>query len=130
MVQSKRFACILIFIFLSVCESIDIRGDLLGFQRLASCTVIEGHLKIVLIDHEIIEDSWKNMTFPKLREITDYLLLLRVDGLKSLFQLFPNLALIRGQTLVHNYALVVFELDSLENVGLENLMRISRGGVW
>lgn len=91
--------------------------------------MIEGHLRIALIDHGITDDSFENLTFPKLREITDYLILLRVDGLKSLSQLFPNLALIRGQTLVHNYALIVFELDSLENVGLGNLTRISRGGV-
>jgi Receptor L domain len=110
-----------------VCESIFIRNSVRWFQQLAGCTVIEGHLRIMIEGGT--EEQFRNLTFPKLREITDYLLLLRVDGLKTVSQLFPNLALIRGDNLFHNYAFVVFELESLENIGLDKLMRISRGGI-
>lgn len=37
--------------------------------------------------------------------------------------------MIRGNTLVHNYALVLFQNPNLRDVGLPNLVEISRGGV-
>jgi len=119
---------VLNFLCLPVCESIDIRNNLGEFQKLAECTVVEGYLKIVLMN-DIPSENFRHLSFPKLREVTDTLILFKVDGLQSLSQLFPNLALIRGQNLIHNYALIIFELSSLENVGLTKLMRIARGGV-
>ena len=41
-----------------------------------------------------------NLTFPEVREITDFLLLYLGDQIKSLATLFPNLSVIRGNKLV------------------------------
>lgn len=50
------------------------------------------------------------------REITGYLLLYTLPGLKSLRHLFPNLTVIRGQELMGHHALVIFELPDLTEV--------------
>ena len=110
------------------CESMDIRNSVSALRRLDSCTVIEGQLHIVLTD-DAREMDFANLSFPRLREITDYLLLYRVSGLRSLSTLFPNLSVIRGQLLLYNYALVIFEMPDMYDVGLVNLMQISRGSV-
>lgn len=95
---------------------------------LENCTVIEGHLKILLMFKTKPED-FRGLSFPKLRVITDYLLLFRVYGLESLSDLFPNLTVIRGNNLFFNYALVVFEMLQLREIGLHNLKNITRGAV-
>lgn len=59
------------------------------------------------------DTDYDNLTFPELVEITDFLLLYRVQGLKSLIHLFPNLRVIRGNNLVNNYALIVYEMLQL-----------------
>ena len=99
-----------------------------NFKQLENCTVIEGHLQIVLIDNGTSKD-FENITFPKLREITDFFLLFRISGLQSLTQIFPNLAVIRGRKLLHNYALVVYEMLQLQEIGLQSLTDIVRGDV-
>ena len=98
------------------------------FYLLSNCTVIEGHLRILLMDHTR-PSEFDHLTFPRLREVADYLLLYRVYGLQSLSHIFPNLVAIRGQSLFFNYALVVFEMPDLEDLGLWNLRRIVRGAV-
>lgn len=100
-------------LLLAVCQSVDIRNSVAAFRRLSGCRVVEGFVQIVLIDHAT-ESSFSNLTFPELREITHYLLLYRVNGLRSLGKLFPNLTVIRGETLFLNYALVVFEMIHLQ----------------
>ncbi|XP_069673154.1 insulin-like receptor isoform X2 [Periplaneta americana] len=111
-----------------MCQSVDIRNSVDAFKRLQGCRVVEGFVQIVLIDHAT-EHSFANLSFPELREITHYLLLYRVNGLRSLGKLFPNLAVIRGETLFLNYALVVFEMINLQELGLYSLTDILRGGV-
>lgn len=115
-----------------------------------NCRVIEGFLMITLMDKST-EDDFQGLTFPKLTEITDFLIVYRVGGLKSIGQLFPNLAVIRGNNLFRDYALVVYMVPNLEvsdiiisyfilliefgifsllqNLGLHSLISISRGGV-
>jgi len=113
----------------SVCKSsIDIRNVVSDFYKLENCTIIEGHLHILLMDYTRTED-FEQLSFPNLREIADYLLLYRVYGMQSLSHMFPNLITIRGQTLFFNYALVVFEMPDLEDLGLWNLRQIVRGAV-
>jgi insulin receptor len=92
---------------------VDIRNSVDAFRRLSGCRVVEGFVQIVLIDHAT-ESSFLNLTFPELREITHYLLMYRVNGLRSLGKLFPNLSVIRGEMLFLNYALVVFEMIHLQ----------------
>ena len=53
--------------------------------------MVEGFVHILLMDNYIKED-FVNITFPLLVEITDYLMLYRINGILSLHQLFPNLA--------------------------------------
>jgi hypothetical protein len=82
-------------------------------------------VQIVLIDHGT-ENSFTNLSFPELREITHYLLLYRVNGLRSIGKLFPNLAVIRGETLFLNYALVVFEMMQLQVRIACGVVKVSR----
>ncbi|KAF7492360.1 Insulin receptor [Sarcoptes scabiei] len=111
-----------------VCESVDIRNSVSHFKKLANCTIIEGHLRIVLIDNGIAAD-YENIQFPMLREVTDYVLFFRVMGLQSLAKMFPNLSVIRGRKLLHNYAFVIYEMLHLQEIGLKNLTSILRGDI-
>ncbi|KAE8618313.1 hypothetical protein XENTR_v10009352 [Xenopus tropicalis] len=108
--------------------NMDIRNDVRELKQLEDCVVIEGYLQILLISNAKAED-FRNLRFPKLTVITDYLLLFRVSGLVSLSNLFPNLTVIRGRVLFYNYALVIFEMTDLKEIGLYNLRNITRGAV-
>lgn len=117
----------LCFIF-AVCTTRDVRNGIHSFKDLINCTVIEGNLKILLIDHAT-SDDFTQFHFPDLVEITDYMLLYRVYSLKTLRHMFPNLAVIRGHDLFFNFALVAFEMVDLEELGLVSLTVIERGAV-
>uniref|UniRef100_A0AAQ4QGR6 Tyrosine-protein kinase receptor n=1 Tax=Gasterosteus aculeatus aculeatus TaxID=481459 RepID=A0AAQ4QGR6_GASAC len=111
-----------------VCPSKDIRNNVTNLHTLENCTVIEGHLKILLMFSTKPED-FRGLSFPKLTVVTDYLLLFRVSGMETLSNLFPNLTVIRGNKLFFNYALVMFEMLHLREIGLHSLMNITRGAV-
>lgn len=115
-------------VYFAVCSSIHIRNDVTNFQLLENCTVIEGHLKILLMFQTRSED-FRGLSFPKLQVVTDYVLLFRVYGLETLSDLFPNLTVIRGNNLFFNYGLVIFEMRDLKEMGLYSLMNITRGSV-
>lgn len=53
----------------------------------------------------------------------------RVFGLTSVGQLFPNLIVIRGKVVKFNYALVLYEVNQLQDIGLKSLISIQRGFV-
>jgi len=89
----------------AVCSSQRITSHVRNLRVLRNCTVIEGYLAIILIENAKPGD-FDAVSFPHLREIGSYLLLYRIYGLRSLARLFPNLAVIRGQLLFFNYALV------------------------
>lgn len=91
----------------------DVRNSPAHLDRLKDCVVVEGFVHILLID-KYVDSSFENYTFPLLTEITEYLLLFRVNGLKTLRRLFPNLAVIRGDVLVGDYAMVIYELMHIE----------------
>jgi insulin receptor len=74
---------------------------------------VEGFVRVVLIDRAN-ETDYDWFSFPELHEITDYLLVYRVTGLTSLGALFPNLTVIRGNSLFVDYALVVYEMFQLK----------------
>uniref|UniRef100_A0A8C9EXQ3 Tyrosine-protein kinase receptor n=1 Tax=Pavo cristatus TaxID=9049 RepID=A0A8C9EXQ3_PAVCR len=128
--KSLKNALLLTFLFssiFSVCgPNVDIRNDIHELKRLENCTVVEGFLQILLISKA---EDYRNFRFPKLTVITDYLLLFRVAGLESLSDLFPNLTVIRGRNLFYNYALVIFEMTNLKEIGLHNLRNITRGAI-
>ncbi|NIG61597.1 insulin receptor-related protein [Pontoporia blainvillei] len=74
-------------------------------------------------------EDFRGLSFPRLTQVTDYLLLFRVYGLESLRDLFPNLAVIRGARLFLGYALVIFEMPHLRDVGLPALGAVLSGAV-
>ena len=69
------------------------------------------------------------LRFPKLTEITGYLLVSLVYGERSLREIFPNLAVIRGKELFLDYSLVIYENDGLQEINLPSLTTILDGGV-
>ncbi|OQV25442.1 putative Insulin receptor [Hypsibius exemplaris] len=111
-----------------ICESINVMNIVENFDQIGNCTVIEGHLKIILIDFP--EKSYDTLSFPNLREVTDFVLIYRVSKLRTLKNIFPNLAIIRGRKLIRNNALVIFENNELEEIGLIGLTRIVRGSIY
>ncbi|XP_076235899.1 insulin-like receptor-like [Calliopsis andreniformis] len=111
-----------------VCQSVDIRNNVSYFASLRGCRMVEGFVQILLIDNAEPSD-FDNITFPELKEITGYLMLYRVRGLRSIGRLFPNLTVIRGNSLFINYALVTFEMLNLQEIGLHSLTTIVRGSV-
>lgn len=101
-----------------VCSSIDIRNHPSALKKLENCTVIVGYLKILLFDTVENKNVFSDYSFPKLTEITGYLLLYRITQLTSLDILFPNLRVIRGVNLFTNYALIMFNMPHLQQVGV------------
>lgn len=79
-------------------------------RELQGCIVIEGHLVISSLysDPDVNYIANNNISFPELREITDYVLLYQNPQIISLQQLFPNLVVIRGNHLIKASILVFF----------------------
>lgn len=72
---------------------------------LRGCTVIEGNLAIAFGLYSLDENSKERsppltISFPELREITDYLLIYDSKNLPKLTNVFPNLTVIRGNKLL------------------------------
>ncbi|XP_069460668.1 insulin receptor-related protein [Ambystoma mexicanum] len=111
-----------------ICSSMDIRNEVSQLRKLENCTIIEGNLQILLM-FSSKSDDFHGLSFPRLTVITEYLLLFRVYGLESLRDLFPNLSVIRGKDLFFNYALVIFEMPHLRDIGLHSLTNILRGAI-
>ncbi|CAH0727470.1 unnamed protein product, partial [Brenthis ino] len=111
-----------------VCPSIDIRNNPEYMSKLRDCRVIEGHLSIVLMERATTA-SFENVSFPELREVTGYILIYRLKGVRNLGDLFPNLSVIRGMQLFKDFALVIFDNEGLESLGLRSLTTIERGAV-
>lgn len=97
----------------AICGSIDIRNTVDSLNKLRGCRVIEEHLMITLMD-KFNETDYDDMVFPELTEVTDFVLLYRVNGLKSVGKLFPNLRIIRGNHLLNHHSFVVYEMTHLE----------------
>ncbi|XP_063217710.1 insulin receptor-like [Bacillus rossius redtenbacheri] len=112
-----------------ICGSVDIRNSVASFSQLENCSVVEGFVQIVLMENARAGD-FANVSFPKLVEITHYLLAYRVHGLVSLGALFPNLAVIRGYAPFISFALVVHDMPHLTEVGLWSLKKIVQGSVY
>lgn len=106
--------CFYFFPFSStVCKSKDIRNSVANFQQLKDCQIIEGFLMITLID-KYNESDYEGLEFPLLTEVTEFVLIYRVNGLKSMGKLFPNLRIVRGNQLIKDFSFVIFELMHLQ----------------
>ncbi|XP_037048445.1 insulin-like receptor [Bradysia coprophila] len=111
-----------------MCRNINIMFQQSELNTLKDCRIIEGSLIIGNL-HSDNETDYDGFTFPNLVEITDFMLLYNTHGLKSLMVLFPNLRVIRGNRLMNNYALIIYHLPHLQEIGLKSLTTISRGFV-
>ncbi|OXA61387.1 Insulin-like peptide receptor [Folsomia candida] len=100
------------------------------FDMLRGCSVIEGSLQINMVFINPSADFRQNITFPELREITGFLMAFSTPKIISLKTLFPNLAVIRGQELIENYALLIYKMPGMQEIGLPSLTNIVRGAVW
>lgn len=114
-----------------VCGSMDLRNLPQNLLQLENCTVVDGSLRIVLLDKLKASDYPQ---FPLLREITQYLMVYRVVGLESVGHMFPNLALIRGaRSKDHLYtgslSLMIHDNEDLKEIGLYSLTNITQGSV-
>ncbi|XP_072383123.1 insulin receptor-like [Diabrotica undecimpunctata] len=123
-----------VFVNCKICPSMNIRNDPKNLKDLENCTEIAGYLHIVLFENredyaEFSEKDYENAVFPKLRVISDYLLMYNVTKLNSIGQLFPNLTLIRGRRLFKHYSLVLYGNTHMKEIGLVNLLSIARGQV-
>lgn len=78
---------------------------------------------IALVDKYNSSD-YQNLTFPNLTEVTGFVIFYRVNGLTNIGKLFPNLRYIRGNELLNDYALVIYEMMHLK-VSFLSLQRIS-----
>ncbi|CAH2989241.1 unnamed protein product [Chilo suppressalis] len=111
-----------------ICPSLDIRGSPEQMQKLRGCRVVEGQLSIVVMEHATPK-AFENVSFPELREVTDFIKIYRVKGVRNLGDLFPNLTVVRGMQLYKDYAIVVYDSAHLESLGLRSLTKIERGAV-
>ncbi len=86
-------------LFHAVCNTVYL-DNLSDLNRLENCTTIEGSLVIKLGLINADPDLNETYSYPKLREITDFLMVYKANKLRTLNHLFPNLAVIRGNKLV------------------------------
>lgn len=98
-----------------LCDNIDARNTPNSLFALRNCTAVLGYLQIVLMDNATSAD-FKHHVYPDLVEVTHFVLLYRVKGLTSLAEMFPNLQVIRGQKLLANYALIIYEMPDMIEV--------------
>lgn len=68
-------------IYYSVCRSLDIHSHVERLRELESCTVIEGHLQLRLFESDDAH-ILNQLSFPNLTEITDYLIVYRIQHLR------------------------------------------------
>lgn len=106
------------------CDGVVVR-KLQDLEQLKECQVVEGSIKLLLFDGDF-SLSW---SFTVLKEITGFLIIHKVSGLKSISQLFPSLVRIHGEELFQNYSLIVTENPDLENLGLSNLSSLAKGAI-
>lgn len=112
-----------------ICSSVVVRNTGDRLAALHNCTTINGYVHIVLLDATKPSDF--EVSFPMLREITQYMVVYRVSGLSSLGKLFPNLTLIRGIRTADfpGLALMIHDNADLTEVGLHSLTNITQGSV-
>ena len=93
-----------------------------------NCTTFEGSIQIQIV-RQASPEVMSQLRFPKLTEITGYLLVSLVYGERSLKEIFPNLAVIRGKELFLDYSLVIYQNDGLQEINLPSLTTVLDGGV-
>ena len=84
-------------------QDVTVKIDLYELQdKVRNCNVIQGHLVIAMgtmEDNTAMDPQSLNISFPELREVTDYVMLYQTKHITTLATLFPNLTVIRGNNL-------------------------------
>ncbi|OAF66476.1 hypothetical protein A3Q56_05793, partial [Intoshia linei] len=106
------------------CGDINVRNNIQDSKKYTDCHIVDGFVKITLL-----KTNSNTLYFPNLAEITGYLLIYRANSIHSLNHVFPKLSVIRGRLLFYNYALVIYEVPHILELGLNYLMYIERGAV-
>lgn len=110
-----------------ICKSTTIRS-IQDFNKLQNCSLIVGYVHIVHMHFTPL--ALEQVKASNVEEISEYLLIYRVEGLDSLERLFPKLLVIRGVNLLYDqYALVILENRDLQNIGLISLLRVLKGSI-
>lgn len=99
-----------------------------GCKQLQNCTTYEGSVQLQIV-RNADEQVMNELRFPRLTEITGHLLISLVHSQRSLKEIFPNLAVIRGRELFLDYSLVIYENKGLEEINLPSLTTILNGAV-
>ena len=71
----------------------DIKHNIERFKNLTGCSIIEGHL---IISGFKDDQALTNLSFPELREVTEYVIFYQAQNILKLNHLFPNLSVISG----------------------------------
>lgn len=95
-----------------------------NLRQLDDCSIIEGNLEIKWLYSRVTAANYTDIKFPKLLEITGYVLFYRVNGLLTLGDLFPNLRVIRAIDVFWDYGLVLYENEDLMSLSLPKLSYI------
>ena len=132
---------IVLFLLLSVCKPKDIgffvkrplvikalKNGCSRCKELQNCTTYEGSVQLQIV-RNADEQVMNELRFPRLTEITGHLLISLVHSQRSLKEIFPNLAVIRGRELFLDYSLVIYENKGLEEINLPSLTTILNGAV-
>ncbi len=93
-------------------------------KSIKNCEIILGNIQI----YNAKFDS--NIQFTNLIEVTEYIIIFQPLNIKSLQEIFPKLAIIRGDRLYQNYALTIFFSTEILNLNIKNLISIQRGSVF
>lgn len=113
-----------------MCESdqddIMVQNRWQNVEPIENCTIILGNLILGPMEGP---GNGEKVKLPNLRVITGFLSVYRVSNLKSLENLLPKLAVIEGEQLMHDQALIIYENSHLEDLGLKSLVSIKRGSV-
>lgn len=114
-----------------VCPSVTIQGPIAKNldttkqeSSIENCEIILGNIRILNAQFDT------TISFKNLIEVTDYIIIFQPINLSTLKQLFPKLAIIRGDRLFKNYALTIFFSSTLINLNFNNLIAIQRGSIF
>ncbi|XP_047473147.1 insulin receptor-like isoform X3 [Penaeus chinensis] len=110
-----------------ICGPVEVTANATRLQDFRHCRIIEGHLRIQLTGDN--NETWNDLSLPELTQVTDYVMLYRLSHLSTLDTILPRLAVIRGNVLFHEHALVVFGNIHLRELGLSNLTTVLKGSV-
>lgn len=92
-----------------------------NLRLLERCTAIEGNLVIKFLTNQVTPGNYSGLVFPKLVEVTGYILFYRVKGLRSVGQLFPNLRVIRAEEQIYKYGLALYENEDMISINTPKL---------